>query len=157
GTGQKTDAFGVTLAFNTIGWASQNILFNAIDALIGDPAIANAFGGEIGGGATATMTDTPVNADGQGKVDAFAQALINSSINNETTAGATGVMGRKGTALGAVLSMNKVSSVADATGKFTGSNLSTQTISAGNGVTVSADDSARITAITTLVSETKFN
>jgi ATP-dependent DNA helicase Rep len=31
-------AAGVTLAFNTIGWEAQNILFAAIDALLGDPA-----------------------------------------------------------------------------------------------------------------------
>ena len=30
-------AAGATIAFNTIGWNSQNILFNALDALIGRP------------------------------------------------------------------------------------------------------------------------
>ena len=35
---------GVTLAFNSIGWKSQNILFNLIDTILGDPLIANAFG-----------------------------------------------------------------------------------------------------------------
>ena len=35
---------GVTLAFNSIGWKSQNFLFNAVDTLLGDPLIANAFG-----------------------------------------------------------------------------------------------------------------
>ena len=33
--GADGPAIGVTLAFNTIGWESQNILFNAIDALLG--------------------------------------------------------------------------------------------------------------------------
>ena len=28
---------GVTLAFNTLGWQSQNILFNTIDLILGDP------------------------------------------------------------------------------------------------------------------------
>ncbi len=41
-------SIGATLAFNTIGWAPQNILFNTIDALIGDPLLADeAFGGEM--------------------------------------------------------------------------------------------------------------
>ena len=34
------NTFGVTLAFNTIGWASQNFLFRAVDVLVGDPLIA---------------------------------------------------------------------------------------------------------------------
>src|SRR5262249_21347118 len=36
-TGGTTAA--LTLAFNSIGWKPQNFVFNAVDALIGDPAI----------------------------------------------------------------------------------------------------------------------
>src|SRR5436309_7047560 len=53
---------GVTLTFNTIGWALQNILFNTVDAIIGDPAISTAFGGEVPSGAKAYVADTAVNA-----------------------------------------------------------------------------------------------
>ena len=40
------DTFGITMAFNTIGWDAQNFLFNGIDAIIGDDTIADAFGGK---------------------------------------------------------------------------------------------------------------
>ena len=38
-------AVGVELAFNTIGWKRSNLLFDALDALLGDPLISTAFGG----------------------------------------------------------------------------------------------------------------
>ena len=63
----------MTLAFNTIGWQSQNVLFNAIDALLGSPTLASAFGGENPSDATATMLDTVVNASGQLTVSALDQ------------------------------------------------------------------------------------
>ncbi len=36
----------ITLAFNSIGWQSQNILFNLIDTLLGDPLSPRALNGE---------------------------------------------------------------------------------------------------------------
>src|SRR5262249_39145521 len=71
-------------------------------------------------------------------------------------ANSTGFQGRSGLALGAVLAMNKVSSAANATVDFTGASPAT-TISAGDGVLVSADDAAQIGATITLVSDTVFN
>ena len=38
-------AFGFAIAFNSIGWKPSNVLFNFIDALIGDPLISQAFNG----------------------------------------------------------------------------------------------------------------
>ena len=38
--------FGAVLAFNTIGWKPSNILFNAVDAILGDPLISTAFNGQ---------------------------------------------------------------------------------------------------------------
>ena len=35
GTGTQSDVIGITLSFNSIGWESQNFLFNTIDALFG--------------------------------------------------------------------------------------------------------------------------
>ena len=40
------EAKTAVVAFNAIGWQAQNVLFNAIDALLGDPTIASIFGGE---------------------------------------------------------------------------------------------------------------
>jgi hypothetical protein len=34
------------LAFNTIGWEAQNVLFNTVDALLGDPLISDALGNQ---------------------------------------------------------------------------------------------------------------
>jgi hypothetical protein len=40
------DAKSLVVAFNSVGWKAQNIFFNALDALLGDPVISSAFGGE---------------------------------------------------------------------------------------------------------------
>ena len=47
---------GITLAFNSIGWKPSNILFNAVDALLGDPLISSAFNGEQPAATTASVT-----------------------------------------------------------------------------------------------------
>src|SRR5262249_7264024 len=120
----------------------------AIDTLLD----GSGFGTETGDGATASVTDTPITADGQVKVDAVTNDTINSSIGNKTTASSTGFQGRSGLALGVVLSMNKVSSAANATLAFVTPGLPSTAVS-GSGVVVSADDHAKITATTTLVSE----
>ena len=52
----------MTLAFNTVGWAPQNILFNTLDTLLGDPTVADAFGNEEGAGARAYLRDSTVEA-----------------------------------------------------------------------------------------------
>ena len=46
-------ALAATLAFNSIGFESQNVLFNAIDTLLGDSVL----GTELGGGAIASIED----------------------------------------------------------------------------------------------------
>ena len=45
-TSSGNQAVGILLAFNTIGWNPTNVLFAAIDALLGDPLISEAFDGE---------------------------------------------------------------------------------------------------------------
>ena len=40
-----SEAVGLVLAFNTIGWKPSNVLFAAVDAILGDPLISTAFGG----------------------------------------------------------------------------------------------------------------
>src|SRR5438046_9781164 len=77
---------GVTLAFNTIGWAAQNVLFNTIDAIIGDPAIANAFGGNTGANATASITHSTVTASGAIGVTAEHATGLEATVGNGTTA-----------------------------------------------------------------------
>src|SRR5262249_3419524 len=36
---QTANGLGLTLAFNSIGWQATNVLFQAIDALLGDPML----------------------------------------------------------------------------------------------------------------------
>ena len=36
---ESWDNISFVLVFNSIGWKSQNLLFNAIDAIMGDPLI----------------------------------------------------------------------------------------------------------------------
>ena len=67
-------SIAATLAFNTVGWESQNILFNTVDALIGSPEVADAFGNEDGAGAKAYLRDTTVEATGTLSVEATAGA-----------------------------------------------------------------------------------
>ena len=67
---------GVTLAFNSIGWKSQNILFNLIDTILGDPLIANAFGNAEPAETTARIRNTRVDANGDVDVSAINEALI---------------------------------------------------------------------------------
>ena len=162
GGSSGSTAVGVTLAFNTIGWESQNVLFNAIDALLGSPTIANAFGGENPSNATATMLDTTVNTAGQLTVSALDGATIASTISNTSTASTSGGSGGSGSgsssgqkgsqnlALGFVLATNKVSSSASASINFDTGNLPASTIQAGGGVSVTAQDSSGITATITL-------
>src|SRR5262249_20442233 len=136
---------------------AQNVLFNTIDALIGDPLIANAFGANVGSGATATLTDTKVDATGQVAVLSTTASNIDSTITNKTTASSSGLQGRTGTAVGAVLSLNKVSS------KASSKIITSQGPGAGPlvkglvGVQASATDAAAIDSKITLVSETSTN
>src|SRR5690606_18857441 len=39
--GSGDEAISFAIAFNTIGWQAQNVFFNAIDALLGDPVLAD--------------------------------------------------------------------------------------------------------------------
>ena len=136
---------GVTLAFNSIGWAPQNILFNTIDAIIGDPAISTAFGAENGAGAKAYILGSGVSASGSVVVGATASSAITSGITNTTEASAGGFTGATGTSFGLVVAQNKVSSEAQAY-------ISGGTTGAGTGVSVSASDTASITATMALES-----
>ncbi|KAF0119387.1 MAG: parallel beta-helix repeat-containing protein [Rhodospirillaceae bacterium] len=53
------DAIGATLAFNTIGWKAQNILFQAIDALLG-----TSIGDEQPAAVTASIVDSALAVGG---------------------------------------------------------------------------------------------
>src|SRR5205085_11324941 len=119
---------------NTIGWAAQNVLFNTIDAIIGDPAIANAFGGNVGANAHASIEDSTVSASGAIAVTAEADSHLEASVSNTTETAPqrnTKLVGATGISVGAVVTLNKVSSHADAWIDFTSGYSGATTISGG--------------------------
>src|SRR5260221_5124252 len=82
--------FGVTLAFNSIGWKPQNILFNAVDAIISEPAISSAFRGEGPSGASASISGSTVSASEGVSVIASAGATLLVGAGNEVTTSSSG-------------------------------------------------------------------
>src|SRR5688572_10050395 len=137
-------------------------MLNTLDALLGSPVLSDtAFGGNIGSGASASLFDTSVNATCQLTVNAVADATLTSTITNTTEAAVsqtgTSLKGGQSLALGAVLSMNKVSSKATASIDYGPSfvhSTTTADVQADNGVEVTAGDTANITATITLGTST---
>ncbi len=136
-------AVGVTLAFNTVGWEAQNILFAAIDALIGtnigDPQPAETL---------STLQDTAINITGNLTLKADSTALINSTVTNAAVSEASALFGASGTSAAAILSSNMVNSKAEATIHFTTSGI----VSVGGVLDMDATDNATIHADTIIVS-----
>ena len=85
----------VTIAFNSIGWKAQNILFNAIDALLGDPAISSAFGGSQPADVQAYITDSTVSAGTDVKVTALDNTQVNATVSNAADTTASGLYGTR--------------------------------------------------------------
>ena len=75
---------GVTLAFNSIGWKSQNFLFNLLDTLLGDPLIANAFGNAAAGaGDRADPQLARRRRSGDVEVSALNESIIQAEVSNK--------------------------------------------------------------------------
>ncbi|MDP1578106.1 MAG: hypothetical protein Q8L76_15325, partial [Cypionkella sp.] len=150
------DSFTLTMAFNTVGWRPTNMLFNAVDTLIGDPAVSSAFSGENPVDAVASITRTSVDADGAVLVSAENLAVITSDTSNNATSEASDLSGASGSVMGAMLSLNKVSGAAQALINGTTATLANlpDTISAGGGVTVTAVNQSEIDSINTLAQTT---
>jgi hypothetical protein len=116
-TGDK--GLGITFAFNTIGWKSQNVLFNALDAIIGDPLLAEAFDGEQPAETQAYILDSTLDIDGDLGLSAINEAQLNATVTNAAASAASALFGANGRAGGGALSSNKVSSLASAYIDFT--------------------------------------
>ncbi|MEA5569032.1 DUF4347 domain-containing protein [Anabaena sp. UHCC 0399] len=142
-------AVGVVLAFNSVGWKTQNVLFNTIDALLGDPAISAAMNGEKPAEVKAYIEDSTIDVVGSVAVTAVSKAQIDANVSNESTSAASALYGASGISVGVVLATNKVNSTAKA---YIGDNpddpadaLST-TVNAQGNISVIAKDEAGIKA-----------
>ncbi|MEQ9409446.1 MAG: calcium-binding protein, partial [Fuerstiella sp.] len=133
-------AVGVTLAFNTLGYASQDVLTRAIDALIGTD-----IGTAVPAKAVAFIRDTPVVASGDVTVQAHSEAQLKASLTNETTSAASALVNASGMAIGTVLASNIVQSAATADIDFSTAGAASKVTSGGD-VLVQARDRAGIDA-----------
>ena len=151
-SGEQTAA--VTIAFNTVGWKTQNLLFNIVDAVLGDPLLAEAFNGMDPASTSAKVWDTTVVLTGGLSVIADNAAQLNATVSNAATSAASALFGASGSAGGGLLASNKVASSATALLGFTTRDPSrtTREVSAAGSVVVSATDSSGIYANIKLVS-----
>ena len=153
----KIEAFdkslGFVAVFNTIGWKPSNLLFNLVDAILGDPLTSSAFNGDATpSAARAFIRDTPVTATGALSVTAIQAAQLTATAGNEGLADAAldavlmTAWQTNGLAGGGLLASNKVNTTAEASLSFTGAG----TVQAGGAVAVTATDSAGVESHSTL-------
>jgi hypothetical protein len=142
-------AVGVVLAFNTIGWQAQNVLFNTLDALLGDPVIASALGDAEPAQVQAYILNSDVDAAGGITLSALNLAQINAVVGNEATAAAVALFGANATTAAGVLASNMVNSQSRAYLQDDDSSAG-RTVQAGQAIGIEARDSAVIDARTRL-------
>ena len=105
---------GITLAFNALGWKASNVLFNTIDAILGDPLISGALGGEQPAEAVASVVNSKLHVGGNATVLADNDAALNATLSNAATSNASALMGATGAGVGFMIASNKVSAGAKA-------------------------------------------
>ncbi len=137
-------AVGITLAFNTVGWQAQNVLFNAIDALLGTQ-IGTAQPDEV----LAYVEDTDVNAFRDVTIEALSKGNITATTGNEATSAAAALYGATGLSTSGVLASNLVNSDAKAYVNYT--SVTTKKIVTSGELKVDAEDSASIQANTKML------
>ncbi len=143
------DAIGVMLAFNTVGYQPQNPLFNSLDTLI-----SSNIGVKQPAKTHALVNDSKLIAGGDIVVNADSVAAIDSAISNSTTSAASALINAAGKSVGAVVASNMVNSDVMASIEFgVGITEVNRTITAGGSLSTLANDSAAVTADTTLLSD----
>ena len=128
---------GVNVAFNSVGWDSQNILFNLLDAIVGTP-----IGIQNQALTTATIGGSTIDAAGAMRVLAESSASIDAEVTTAVVAfqatadddGATSV------GVGATVAMNRLATRVQA------SIEDAAAVTAGADVELSSSDAARISA-----------
>ena len=104
-------AVSIALAFNTIGWASQNFLFNAIDAILGDSLISSALYPNAQAETFAWISNTDDHRrrrPQRSRPTARSRSTRRSRTRPTRTASA--LYGANGKAVGGIIAMNKVRS-----------------------------------------------
>src|SRR5690606_9784440 len=138
------------LAFNTIGWQPQGVLFSTVDALLGDPLIANAQAGDTPASVAAWSLDTTFEVAGALALSAESSAQISADVGNEATSAPSAFLGAGGMSAAFVLASNMVNSRADAYIDFPTAGAG-NTVEAGS-LAVHARDDAGIHAETRMLS-----
>ncbi len=144
---------GITLAFNSMGWRPQNVLFNTVDALIGDPVIAGAFGNDkVPAEVDAYILNSVVDSAGALNVTADSAAQLNATVSNEATSVAVALKGATSKAVGGILASNLVNSKANAYISYGNSYVHAVTpdVHAAGALTVLAQDDAEIDSNATI-------
>jgi hypothetical protein len=144
-TSSQGDGAAITLAFNSIGWEPTNILFNTVDAILGDSLVAEATNGDQTAAKTeAYIRNSTIDAAGELSLSAINEAQLMAEITTESISLSASLMDTSSKAGGLMLATNKVNSAARAYIE------NAPSIDAGGAVSVFASDDAGIDAHTKL-------
>ncbi|MCP3937882.1 MAG: hypothetical protein GY708_21245, partial [Actinomycetia bacterium] len=140
-------AVGFVFAFNSIGWKSQNILFDTVDTLLGTPLINTAQPAEV----IAAIVNSTVDTAGDLTVTADNEVGLNATVSNAASSAASALFGATGMAASGILASNKVNTDAQAYVRHTAFSGATSVDAAGS-VTIAAKDEAGVFSNSKLVS-----
>ncbi|KPA12383.1 hypothetical protein MHK_007409, partial [Candidatus Magnetomorum sp. HK-1] len=129
---------GVSLAFNTIGWESQNVLNSTIDALIGTD-----IGDEQAAEVQAYITDTELTIGANLSLNAETKSTITSEVTNDSTSSATAMFNAASIAVSGIIASNMVSSSAKA---YIDNSETQHNVQTGGNITINAKDDSFIKA-----------
>ncbi len=105
GGGGSQTAFGLSIAFNSIGYAPENFLFNVIDDLVGGTYLSNP----IPDNATAFVKGVTVTGDTGGfSVTAESSEQVNATVSNAATSTTSDLYDASSNGFGGVFASNKV-------------------------------------------------
>ncbi len=157
GAGSQKD-FDLAIAFNSIGYAPENFLFNAVDAMLGSdylsdptPDNATAF---ISGVLIPDNSNNPDNVGDLGDLSVTAESneQVNATVSNAASSTTSALFDASSTGFGGVLASNKVNGSAVAFIDESGISGTAHPIDIAGALTVSATDGSAIYSNVKLVS-----
>ena len=157
GAGSQAN-FNLAIAFNSIGYAPENFLFNAVDALLGSDYLSNP----TPDNATAYLSDVIVSADpsdpasvgdlGFLSVTAESNEQVNATVSNAASSTTSAVYDASSTGFGGIVVSNKVNASPIAYIDESGISGTANPINIDGGQIVSATDNSGIFSNDKLVS-----